>query len=95
MNTMEHLLTILAEEGSEIIQDACKAIRFGIHDFGPGDTDDNWRKLEREVAQLLAVAEMLGLEVRDEDKAEKKAKVQRYMSVARTLKTLDDSNGGK
>lgn len=88
MNETEHLLTVLAEEGAEVSQVACKAIRFGLSDFKPGQGDDNRRMLERELADLMAVADLLGLKVRDEDKAAKVEKLKKYMGYSRELGTL-------
>ncbi len=89
MNEIEHLLTVLAEESSEVTKDACKALRFGLDDIEPGQGDHNLRRLEREVAQLVAVAELLGLWIRDEDKAEKILKLKKYMDYSRQRGTLD------
>lgn len=88
MNHTEHLLTILGEEASEVVKDVCKAIRFGLADKEPGQGDDNKRRLEREVSQLVAVAKLLGLEIRDEDKREKLQKVRKYMEISKRNGTL-------
>lgn len=89
MNKTEHLLTILTEESAEIGQEACKAIRFGLDDVKPGQPDDNKRRLEREISQLLGVARLLGLEVREEDIVEKIGKVTKYMAYSRERGTLE------
>jgi NTP pyrophosphatase (non-canonical NTP hydrolase) len=88
MNKTEHLLTILNEECGEAIQEACKAIRFGLSDVKPGQPDDNKRRLERELAQVMAMAELLGLTIRAQDKAEKIKKVRKYMGYSKGLGTL-------
>jgi NTP pyrophosphatase (non-canonical NTP hydrolase) len=90
MNEQEYLLTVLAEECSEVTQESCKALRFGLHDINPSDPTkgDNKRRMERELAELLAVAEMLGLIVRDEDKASKVERLKKFMDYSRKRGTL-------
>jgi len=88
MNTTEHLLTILAEEGAEITHRACKALRFGLTDIGPKESETNRRAIEREVADLLAVFDMLGFEIRAEDVVAKREKVKKFMKYSREVGTL-------
>lgn len=88
MNKIEHLLTILTEECVESAQRATKAIRFGLEEIQPGQPEDNRRRLEREMAEAVAVFEMLGLRIRDEDKAVKREKVEKFMAYSRELGTL-------
>lgn len=89
MNTLQHLLTILAEECAEVAQRASKAIRFGLHEVQPGQHEDNKRRLERELADLVATAELLELEIRELDKADKKEKVKKFMVYSAEKGTLD------
>ena len=66
MNRKEHLLTILAEEGSEVAQACSKALRFGIKDqltldpTGPVGTTGptNQERIRDEFIDLVAVYEM-------------------------------------
>lgn len=95
MNETEHLLVILGEESSEIGQRTSKAIRFGLSEIEPGQPEDNKRRLEREVADLIGMARMLGLEIREEDIVAKIEKVGKYMAYARQLGTLDDDAATK
>lgn len=89
MNKTEHLLTVLSEEAAEVIHAASKSLRFGIlHDW-PGKGENNLRVLERELADLMAVADLLGLVVRPEDKAAKVEKLKKYMCLAREVGTLE------
>lgn len=88
MNTTEHLLMIVAEECGEVAQRASKAARFGLGEIQPGQADSNLRRLERELADLMAVAEMLGLTIREEDKGAKREKLAKYMNYAREIGTL-------
>jgi hypothetical protein len=61
MNATEHLLTCLAEEGSEIVKDVAKSLRFGLDDrnvlspHGP----TNRERLLAELNDLMAVAGLL------------------------------------
>lgn len=89
MNETEHLLVILGEECAEAAQRASKAIRFGMNDVEPGQGDTCVRRLERELAEVVAMAELLGLKIRDEDKSVKKLKVELYMEYARQQGTLE------
>ena len=88
MNDTEHLLTILAEEAAEVGHRACKAIRFGLSDVEPGQGLHNRRRLEQEIADLLAVAEILGLKIREDDKITKLGRVREFMAYARKVGTL-------
>lgn len=89
MNEQEHLLTVVSEECAEVSQRACKAIRFGLYEVQPGQSEDNKRRLEREYAELIAVGELLGLRVREEDKAAKREKLKKYMDYSREIGTLE------
>lgn len=89
MNDREHLLTILSEECAEVAQRASKAIRFGLYEVQPGQPKNNKWRLEQELADLMATAEILGLEVRVADKVAKLEKLKKYMGYAREVGTLD------
>lgn len=89
MNETEHLLTILGEEASEIIQRASKVMRFTPTEIQPGHDQTNWRRLEQEYADLIVVAERLGLKVHEEDKEAKRVKLSRFMAYSRQIGTLD------
>jgi NTP pyrophosphatase (non-canonical NTP hydrolase) len=89
MNETEHLLTILSEECAEVAQRASKAVRFGLLEIQPGQQEDNTRRLERELADLMAVAELLGLRIRDEDKAAKLEKLKKFMGYSREIGKLE------
>lgn len=89
MNETEYLLTTLSEECAEVAQRACKAIRFGLTEIQPGQEENNVRRMERELADLMAVADLLGLHVRDEDKAAKVEKLKKYMAYSREIGTLE------
>lgn len=91
MNKTEHLLTILSEECAEVAQRASKAIRFGLSEVQPGqpEDNDNKRRLERELGDLMGVAKLLGLQVQEEDVAAKIEKFNKYMTYAESIGTLE------
>lgn len=93
MNECEHLLTVLIEECAEVAERACKALRFGLAETQPGQPDDNRRRLERELADLVATAELLTFTIREEDKAAKVMKLKKYMQYSRELGTLQAPAG--
>lgn len=88
MNKTEYLLTCVTEECGEATQGICKALRFGLDHVWPELNETNRRYIERELAQAIAVAEMLGLVIRDEDKAAKKEKLEKFMKLSMELGTL-------
>lgn len=92
MNELEHLLTVLGEEAGEVIGRASKAIRFGMTEIQPGQPHDNKRRIEQELGDLLATAELLGLTIHEEDKAAKKEKLKKYMGYSRELGLLQEGS---
>lgn len=70
MNRIEHLLTCLIEETTEVGKEGCKALRFGLDDkltkdpYGPRGTEGptNAEKIRDEMIDLLAVYVMLASE---------------------------------
>lgn len=90
MNKIEYLLTVLTEECAEVAQRACKAARFGLSEIQPGQEEDNVRRLERELADLMATADLLGLRVREEDKVAKIEKLKKFMEYSRQIGRLQD-----
>lgn len=93
MNELEYLLMVVAEECGEVAQRASKAARFGLSEIQPGQPDDNKRRLERELADLVATAELLGLTIREEDKAAKIEKLKKFMAYSREKGLLIDLEG--
>lgn len=90
MNRLQYLLAKLAEECSETTQRCTKALCFGIEEVQPGHTEDNRRRLEREFGEAVAVFEMLGFTIHEEDKVAKVAKVEHFMKYSRELGILTD-----
>ena len=89
LNKTEHLLTILGEECAEVAQRASKAVRFGLKDIDPERKESATRLLEKELADLMAVANMLGLHIRPEDMQAKVEKVEKYMGYSRQVGALE------
>jgi hypothetical protein len=89
MNEAEHLLVVVTEEASEAAFTACKALRFGLDHVWPGENETNRRILERELAQLLATAELCGLQIRNEDKIAKVEKLKKFMEYAKRIGTIE------
>jgi NTP pyrophosphatase (non-canonical NTP hydrolase) len=83
MTREQHLLTILAEECGEVVQRASKAIRFGLDESQPGQLDDNKKRLEGELGDLLGMIDMLGLTPDAERRAAKPERVEHYMERSR------------
>ena len=99
MNTTEHLLTVLGEEGAEIAQDVSKCLRFGLDDvnvLNPSGPTNRFR-LVAELNDLVAMADMLaGMGVipanwsNPEKQKEKVSKVRKFMEYARKQGALTD-----
>jgi hypothetical protein len=86
MNTQQYLLTKLAEAAAEIIQIASKASIFGMDEKNPyvENAPTNKVHLNRELHDLMAVAEMLGFWIVDREHLEdKKDSVTEYMQIAK------------
>ena len=88
MNQLQHLLTKLAEEGSEVAQIALKTSQFGAHEIMPGQPLTNFQRCHQELDDLMAIVEMLNAQYgfdytpnRDRIEA-KKAKVGQYLGYS-------------
>ena len=94
MNEQEHLLTCLVEECTEISQDVCKMLRFGLDDVNPLTNESNRDRLQKELADLEGVIQLLeectdiDFTIDRSDIFAKKDKVKRYMEYARERGTL-------
>jgi NTP pyrophosphatase (non-canonical NTP hydrolase) len=55
----EHLLVILAEECAEVAQRTSKALRFGLDEVQPGQTETNAQRISGELADVFAAVDML------------------------------------
>jgi hypothetical protein len=95
MNRQEHLLSIVAEECTEIGQRASKALRFGMTEIQEGQIYDNAERILHEVSDLLGALElaygfrvddMFG-EMRPRINA-KKEKVEKFLEYSRKIGTL-------
>jgi len=103
MNRQEHLLTILGEECSELHQELCKALRFGVDEQRDLPTS-NAERIFKEFNDLLAMVDMVnasvvgsssrytekGIMYRADDLIEKKkAKVEKYLLYSAECGTLN------
>lgn len=102
LNEVDYLLTKLAEEATEIAQRALKAVEFGLDEVQPGQEQSNAERVGGEVIDMITILLMLadlGVEIQasvaaDEQVlnamiAAKKAKVEKYMALSRTLGKLE------
>lgn len=62
MNRLEHLLTCVAEECTEVGQRATKALRFGLDEVQPGQDLNNWDRILVEYFDLVSVLIMVAME---------------------------------
>ena len=91
----EYLLTCLTEELLEAGQESCKCIRFTTDHVDPVSKQQNVRKLEIELAQVVAVTQMLEehcglkIEIQPADIEEKKQRMLKYMRISTTMGTLN------
>ena len=96
MNRLEHLLTILGEEATEVAHRASKAIRFGLNEIQPGQPHTNLQRLHQELMDLIAAVDMIAddasapwLRLQDDDAiAAKQAKVEKFLAYSLELGTL-------
>lgn len=100
MNTIvDHMLFCLSEECAEVSKEACKAGRFGLDDrnpLRPDDAEAQRVEIRRELADLIAVVEMLVAMRIIEDPMElraaiqaKKRKVLKYLGYDQAAGALD------
>lgn len=84
-NYSEELLTILGEECAEVIQILAKIERFGQDSCYPGETKNNMDRLHEEIADILAVVDLLLNEETLDDhklqngKLKKRVKLNQFM----------------
>jgi hypothetical protein len=97
MNRAEHLLTCLAEECAEVAQRVSKALRFGLDEVQRDQPLRNRDRIQDELYDLIAVAEILATEgvlgwpIPDKMLVDqKRAKIERYMAIARAQGVLSD-----
>ena len=101
MNKLEHLLVCVAEECAEVQQAVTKMLRFGWDDINPSNGRTALGHCRLEIADLLAVLEMLKEAEHGYDFAvgkytelmkSKKQRVEGFMAYARKRGTLKDSS---
>ena len=63
-NTRDKVLTHLIEECSEVIQEACKIYRFGLHSYHPDEPEKtNRMRLREELIDLQAMIDITLAEI--------------------------------
>jgi len=93
MNRIEHLMTIAGEECSEVHQELCKALRFGLHEQRDLPTS-NHERIQKEYNDLLAMIDMLndesGFDLYRDPKMikQKRDKVEKYLLYSKEQGTL-------
>ncbi len=97
MNRTEHLLFKLAEECAEVTQEASKAAIFGIDEIMSGQLSTNRERVVKELNDLWAIVEMLGLQQVNREWIEaKKTKIEHWMAYAENAcGTLAAEKGAK
>lgn len=97
MNRLEHLLTIVAEEGVEVAQRATKALRFGVMEVQTGQTLNNLERLRGELADLLGALELLEDELKtpiigglDAKRRAKRHRIEDYLLLSQKQGTLTE-----
>jgi hypothetical protein len=95
MNLLQHYLTKLAEEGSEVAQIALKTQQFGPYEVMPGQPLNNVERCHQELDDLWAIVEMLnvscgfGYSQNREHIEAKKTKVLKYLGYSIHLGMVD------
>jgi hypothetical protein len=82
----EHLLTILAEECSEVIKEVSKCLRFGMEDKGVRMEYTNGERLHTELVDLVSTIKLLHqekvLKYRPTSFQKKIERTERYIQYA-------------
>ena len=95
MNQLQHLLTKLAEECSEVAQIALKTSQFGPTEVMPGQPLNNFERCHQELDDLWAMVEMLNDQYgfsycQSRERIEsKKEKVRKYLGYSIHLGLVD------
>lgn len=98
MNRLEHVLTVLGEEASEVQQAKDKILRFGMQSCAPGSSSTNMEDLIQEINEFMSVVEILREEhgipiVLDPQRMEaKKLKLKTYMRICEEIGTIKNEN---
>jgi hypothetical protein len=104
MNTTEHVLICLAEECAEISEQCAKvavrvskALRFGRDEVQPGQLLTNAQRIAAELADLLALAEMLEASgvISRADVDRKREKVRHFMHYAEQCGALESGGNSE
>ena len=94
MNRTEMLLVQLAEECAEVQQQVCKALRFGLDEIRPQDSDEtNSESITRELEDLEGIVHMLQIAnavgyFKKENIDKKIEKVEKYLKYSHSVGTF-------
>ena len=96
---LDYLLGLLQEEGSEIITETSKALRFGLHERYSPEHPTNMERIQNEVKDLLTIAKILedlygfnfGITNPDNEHEDmKREKLVYYSDLSKRLGLLED-----
>jgi hypothetical protein len=59
MTLTDYLLVLIMEEANEVAHRASKALRFGLNEIQPGQTETNGQRMVHEMIDLAAVSRLL------------------------------------
>lgn len=95
MTKEQYLLLLLMEECTEVSQRASKAIRFGLNEVQKGQDYSNSYRIMHEMADLVAVYQMLAEEdvlphVSSDLIDVKKEKIEKYYQYSKELGEVAD-----
>jgi hypothetical protein len=90
----QHLLICLIEECAEVSHRVSKALRFGLFESQPGQDHNNAQRIEYEMRDLLTAVQVIqedgALAFDLKPSEEKRAKIEKYLTYARSLGMLWD-----
>lgn len=85
----QEILDILQEECAEVIQECSKVQRFGIDSIHKSGMT-NWAALQKEVADVLAMIEILSMEGYLDETLFKQGKLDKYVKLRQYSNIFND-----
>jgi hypothetical protein len=95
INKSLYLLILIIEECAEVIQEVCKAIRFGLDEVRPSQELTNGQRINYEINDLACVIDLAAKEkiinqtIYFDMRARKEEKVRKYMNYSRDIGVLE------